>query len=360
MSSNFDPHPESQYYKLQPSESSYLREYLSARFSLPELKEICSDLGIDYEDFDHTNKTVFVPGLIGYAERTGKKMLIALLQAALYQRYDEKIATLLQQLDNTALIKPNQTDTSTQVNSNSHDQKPKPKAPSSLPTVQPQTLEPVTCLFICSTQPQPEPDYSHYLVAALRETLEQAPYYWQVAQTNQVYYADTLGENLTRWISRSNCYIVDVSMSDPDVMLALGMIRASKQTEQPVILLKRAGAQQPAFLLGGEYQLEYPEVQGKYAVQELNTFLRNEFQKLEAIQRLKASYTTPHYLSTLLLTNSFGLNDTTAQELNQRFPTIESLVAADLTTMRPALSQKLELLVRGLQPELAKLLQGRG
>lgn len=58
--------------QLNSEDRAQLREFLSERFSLDEMKTLCFDLGLDYEEFPHATKSEFSRELIVYFQRHNK------------------------------------------------------------------------------------------------------------------------------------------------------------------------------------------------------------------------------------------------------------------------------------------------
>ncbi|MEW5989700.1 MAG: hypothetical protein AB1791_24005, partial [Chloroflexota bacterium] len=71
----------------EPVERTRLRQFLIRHFSLGELKNLASDLGIDHELLPYDNKEDFARELIAHCERRGK--LTLLRRESLRQRKDE-------------------------------------------------------------------------------------------------------------------------------------------------------------------------------------------------------------------------------------------------------------------------------
>ena len=82
--------------KLTAPERARLREYLTYKFSLPELRVLAFDLGIDYQHIPHTTTIELAPEFIMICERT--EQLPELLELALERRPNPDIAALLQRL----------------------------------------------------------------------------------------------------------------------------------------------------------------------------------------------------------------------------------------------------------------------
>ncbi len=82
--------------QLTSEDRAKLREFISERFSLDELKTLCFDLGLDYEEFPHATKSEFSRELIVYFQRHNK--MGCLVAELIRQRPDEWLTKLLAQV----------------------------------------------------------------------------------------------------------------------------------------------------------------------------------------------------------------------------------------------------------------------
>lgn len=89
--------------QLNSEDRAQLREFLSERFSLDEMKTLCFDLGLDYEEFPHATKSEFSRELIVYFQRHNK--MGCLVAELIQQRPDEWLTGLLAQVSS---CQPNQ------------------------------------------------------------------------------------------------------------------------------------------------------------------------------------------------------------------------------------------------------------
>jgi hypothetical protein len=82
--------------EVSPDIRSRLRQFLTDRFSLSELKDLSFDLGVDYEMFPHQTKGELSRELLGYFER--KQNLSCLVAEMARQRPDDELVTMLAEL----------------------------------------------------------------------------------------------------------------------------------------------------------------------------------------------------------------------------------------------------------------------
>jgi hypothetical protein len=84
-------------FEVSPNVRSHLRLFLTEHFNLSELKNICFDLGVDYEMFPHQTKGDLSRELLAYFER--KENLSCLVAEVVKLRPDEELVTLLAELE---------------------------------------------------------------------------------------------------------------------------------------------------------------------------------------------------------------------------------------------------------------------
>jgi len=84
-------------FDVSPDVRSRLRHFLIELFSLSELKNICFDLGVDYEMFPHQTKGDLSRELLAYFERKGN--LSCLVAEVVKQRPEEELVDLLAELE---------------------------------------------------------------------------------------------------------------------------------------------------------------------------------------------------------------------------------------------------------------------
>jgi hypothetical protein len=84
-------------FEVSPNVRSRLRLFLTEHFNLSELKNICFDLGVDYEMFPHQTKGDLSRELLAYFER--KENLSCLVAEVVKHRPDEELVALLAELE---------------------------------------------------------------------------------------------------------------------------------------------------------------------------------------------------------------------------------------------------------------------
>jgi hypothetical protein len=82
---------------VSPNVRGRLRQLLTELFSLSELKNLCFDLGVDYEMFPHQTKGDLSRELVAYFERTQK--LSCLVAELVKRRRDEELVAMLAELE---------------------------------------------------------------------------------------------------------------------------------------------------------------------------------------------------------------------------------------------------------------------
>jgi hypothetical protein len=168
--------------------------------------------------------------------------------------------------------------------------------------------------------------YEAVLLPALRNVLEQAPYYWQLAYSNDRSFDDTIDLNIEAWMKRAQAYLVDTSDRDPDVMMELGSIRRAKR-QQPLIVLERDGTNHLPDK-SGITRISYPNANGTHAIDEISEALGTAFGEKSSIQELNSTKKA-HYLSPLLLRNELQIgDDQLAKDLARVYVTMEAFSVA--------------------------------
>ncbi|WP_420632345.1 hypothetical protein [Candidatus Leptofilum sp.] len=89
--------------QLNRKDRAQLREFLADRFNLSEMKTLCFDLGVDYEEFPHATKSEFSRELLAYFERKNK--VGCLIAEMVQQRQDSWLTEILVQVSS---CQPNQ------------------------------------------------------------------------------------------------------------------------------------------------------------------------------------------------------------------------------------------------------------
>ena len=114
------------------------------------------------------------------------------------------------------------------------------------------------------------------------------PYYWQVVRADKRYLANDVPNNVAVWIDQSQCFAVDISEGNDNVMMELGHMYWG-YPERPLIVLQREGISRPPTDLGGYIRILYPW--GDSPSQEkIATKFREEILKLDEIKKPQRDY----------------------------------------------------------------------
>jgi nucleoside 2-deoxyribosyltransferase len=197
--------------------------------------------------------------------------------------------------------------------------------------------------------------YNTVLLPAIREVLEQAPYYWQVDRSDDKYFAETIGRNISEWVARADVYIAEISDGSPNVMMELGFMLEARKPEQSIIVLMREGTEQHLADLAGFFRITYPDARGTYAVEDIAEALRAVFAYRADIHELNKRKQA-HYLSPLVLRKTFRITEDVADKLAQNFDSMENFVSADvdeICRLVPGFSRDI---ANGLKEEVTNLL----
>ena len=200
--------------------------------------------------------------------------------------------------------------------------------------------------------------YETVLLRALRTVLEQEPYYWQVARTNEQYIAETKELSVVQSMIQARAFVADISDRDPDVMMELGYMRWGKKSEQPLILLQRESTNHSSSHLDGFIRIAYPDARGDHAIGEIAKVLQVGFAKHEAVRKLNDGKLA-HYLSPLLLSSApFNVTEDIAKKLSEAYTTVESFVGAspkDIINRVPGYNRKMADTLRQVVAEHFRL-----
>ncbi len=177
------------------------------------------------------------------------------------------------------------------------------------------------CLVIFPVGPDQTFDYKNTLLPALREVLEQRPYYWEVADVNDKYYSDNTGSSM----KFAQACIVDISDQNPDMFVELGRIHGARKDGSPlIIVLERESIKIRLSIESDIIHRSYPVVTDKHAVAELALALKKAFDN-GVIERLNATK-EHHYLSPLMFKG--GTSDDVAIALSRKYKTMEAFTSA--------------------------------
>src|ERR1022692_2146529 len=128
----------------------------------------------------------------------------------------------------------------------------KAELPAAGPSVRERQPEHIMCFFAV-----PFRDEYDVVLEALRSVLEDAPYFWEVARADRKFFARTVPDNVGMWISRAQCYVVELSDCNPNVMMELGQMYWG-YPGRPIYLLQREGSKPDIVDLGARLRIKYP------------------------------------------------------------------------------------------------------
>jgi hypothetical protein len=168
--------------------------------------------------------------------------------------------------------------------------------------------------------------YKTVLLPALRTVLEQHPYYWQVGRADDKGFADTIYHNVDAWMQLAHAYIADISDLNPNVMMELGYMYWARKPGQPLMVLERLGTGQHLSDIAGFIRISYPDLSGRYAIEDVAKALADEFDNRQDIQSLNATK-LHHYLSPLVL-EEIGASEQVAKDLARVYVTMEAFSVA--------------------------------
>ncbi len=185
------------------------------------------------------------------------------------------------------------------------------------PSTAVEQTEHITCLVAL-----PFSDEYNVLIEALRDVLAVAPYFWDVRRADERYFENNIEDNVVKWIDHSQCFAVDLSERNDNVMMELGYMHW-RYPDRPLILLQREGSKRLPVDLGTRLYISYSwgdvSDRGRIAKQ-----LRDEIKKHEELKNLRGM---KHYLSEHLLRNVVQwIPDVIAKAVAEHYNTVEDFV----------------------------------
>jgi hypothetical protein len=167
------------------------------------------------------------------------------------------------------------------------------------------------------------------VLEALRDVLEVAPYYWQVARADQKLFKQHLSRNVAEWIARAHCYVADITDQNGNVMMELGHAYWGYH-DRPLVIIHQKGRKRHLIDLADSRRIEYPW--GDPPDQKLiaQTF-RTEIANTDELWTLRKC-SMPRYLSTRIFSGS-GAHDRVTESITQKYSTVEAFLGANLKTM---------------------------
>ena len=189
---------------------------------------------------------------------------------------------------------------------------------------------------------------------ALRDVLEVAPYFWQVARGDKRFLANDVPDNVAAWVKRAQCYVADVSEANENVMMEVGLMYWAFP-ERPLLLLQRQGTERRLTDLGGRLRITYPwggnGLQGRLA-----ETLRAEIAKFDQLKSLRAE---THWLSARVLDAADFVRHDVSVRLSDAYETVEDLLAADPQAVARQVGARVAPpgVVQSIQEYLADLLR---
>lgn len=186
----------------------------------------------------------------------------------------------------------------------------------------------ITCLAILPPEANQNFDYENILLPALRNVLEQRPYYWQVVYSNDKYYGETIRTNVNGWMKYTQVYIIDISNQSPEIFTELGYIEgARKKRNSIIIVLNHKGNERNLSQTDGITYIEYVPCKDDHAIETISKVLRAEFDKRGNIQQLRTT-ASAHFLSPLMM-QKLGANEQLAKVLSSTSKTMEAFILTE-------------------------------
>jgi len=185
---------------------------------------------------------------------------------------------------------------------------------------------------------------------ALARILSGPPYFFEVSRADRKYFKRTVENNVEDWIKRAECFAVDISGANPNVMMELGLIYWNYR-DRPLLLLCNE-TQEAIADLQGMILIRYPSEPGTRP-EDIEQALRAEIEKIPELRRFAGR---KRFLSTVALDGLSWLATGTKQAIADAFPTIEDFLAASPETVRKSVGDTLpEELIPQLREKVAEV-----
>lgn len=162
------------------------------------------------------------------------------------------------------------------------------------------------------------------VLEALRDVLEAPPYYWEVKRADQRLYRPSVPENVGHWIARANCYAVDLTGGNDNVLMEVGLMHWG-YSDRPLILMQREGEPIRLANLGERIRVSYPwgDPPDQAAIA---AALQEHIRSREDIGKLKGE---AHYLSVRAMRDADWVPPRVAEALAEEYETVEEFVEQD-------------------------------
>ncbi len=92
------------------------------------------------------------------------------------------------------------------------------------------------------------------MLEALKQALGDVPYVWDVVRADSEARGQTIGENVRKHLASAHCFVAEITIENPNVMVELGQMKA---TGKPILLLRRKDSLSLPVSLQGEIYVEY-------------------------------------------------------------------------------------------------------
>jgi molecular chaperone HtpG len=179
---------------------------------------------------------------------------------------------------------------------------------------------------------------------AVREVLEDRPFYWRVVRADDNVEDPGLWKNLRGKLLRAHCYVAILTGEpNPNVMIEIGRMEA---LQRPTLLLRDSAAAKLPADLGG---LLYEELRASGA--DLVAEVSDAVSRHEPLRALNGR---DRFLSERILTRDGGLNEQVSRELSRRYPTWQTFLTTDSHAIARAVSLN-HALIDGVKETLKTL-----
>jgi len=188
---------------------------------------------------------------------------------------------------------------------------------------------------------------SERLFSALRQVLEDTPFFWRVTRADEQQVDARLWKNVELQMLSAHCFIAEVSDQNPNVMIEIGRMEV---LARPLLLLKRTGSLPLPADLRERLFIEYAD-NSEDLVSELREHI--------SANRHFVDQRAEPYLSEVLLARVEGLSSRACQLIAREYRACHEFIAADPIAVATRLGLSHHL-VRAAQDGVRELLSRAG
>jgi hypothetical protein len=173
------------------------------------------------------------------------------------------------------------------------------------------------------------------LLQAVRLVLEDYPYGWNVARADTLNLGLTISSNVERYITRSHCYLAEISDSNPNVFLEIGRMSHYQKKRSLIYLCKEEAKDRIPRDLDGYLVHFYIE----HNLEDLVDCLKRQFRRNSNLENLRHQQSKEIFLSAELLTYHKVCEQDIAEKISDKYKTVENFLKFRTTEVAKELNE---------------------